>query len=291
MQTFLPILYTVGGLILFEIISSIDNAVINAEILSSMPAKNRHWFLRWGLFFSVFGMRGVLPWLVVWISMPNAGPLTPLSLKFYQNLQATSAVEGSAELLLMAAGTALLLIFFYWIIVEHRSLRKQVPLRTLLFIILAGILLAVGEFAANDGLSKRAIAIGTIFFLILMLTKRIATIPRQKLSLSAGRRAKIVYLEVLDTIFSVEAVFGAFAFTFSVPLILIGNGIGAIIVRYATAVHGARIRKLLFLKPGAMYALGFIGTIMILDGLGGHIPGWLSFLTTVMAMGLAYLQR
>jgi len=34
-----------------------------------------------------------------------------------------------------------------------------------------------------------------------------------------------MYLEVIDATFSIDGVIGAFAFTMSVPLILIGNGI------------------------------------------------------------------
>jgi hypothetical protein len=41
---------------------------------------------------------------------------------------------------------------------------------------------------------------------------------------------KLLYLEVIDTTFSVDGVLGAFAFTLAVPLILVGNGIGAIVV-------------------------------------------------------------
>lgn len=54
----LPALLTVAGLALFETISSIDNAIINAEVLSTMGQKARRWFLLWGLIFAVFLVRG-----------------------------------------------------------------------------------------------------------------------------------------------------------------------------------------------------------------------------------------
>ena len=41
------LLLTVAGLIIFEIVSSIDNAVINADVLSTMSKKARRWFLFW----------------------------------------------------------------------------------------------------------------------------------------------------------------------------------------------------------------------------------------------------
>ena len=62
----------IGGLCLFETISSIDNAIVNAEVLSTMGQKARHWFLLWGLLFAVFVVRGLLPWAIVWAVTPIA---------------------------------------------------------------------------------------------------------------------------------------------------------------------------------------------------------------------------
>lgn len=45
----ISILLVVAGLSVFETISSIDNAIINAEVLSTMRKKARRWFLLWGL--------------------------------------------------------------------------------------------------------------------------------------------------------------------------------------------------------------------------------------------------
>jgi hypothetical protein len=44
----LEYLLVVGGLSLFEVINSIDNAIINSEVLSTMSEKSRKWFLSWG---------------------------------------------------------------------------------------------------------------------------------------------------------------------------------------------------------------------------------------------------
>jgi len=51
----------IAGLILFETITSIDNAIINAEVLSTMSAWARRWFLVWGLLIAVFVVRGRPP--------------------------------------------------------------------------------------------------------------------------------------------------------------------------------------------------------------------------------------
>ncbi len=70
----IAIVLIIAGLCLFETISSIDNAIINAEVLSTMGERARRWFLVWGIFFAVFVIRGVLPWIIVWIATPSLGP-------------------------------------------------------------------------------------------------------------------------------------------------------------------------------------------------------------------------
>ena len=58
---FLALGLIIGGLGLFEVITSIDNAIINAEVLSGMSKKARKWFLLWGFLFAVLVVRGLLP--------------------------------------------------------------------------------------------------------------------------------------------------------------------------------------------------------------------------------------
>jgi hypothetical protein len=69
-------------LVLFETITSIDNAIINAEVLSTMSERAKRWFLIWGLLFAVFAVRGLLPWLIVWLSTPQLGPVGALTATF-----------------------------------------------------------------------------------------------------------------------------------------------------------------------------------------------------------------
>jgi hypothetical protein len=54
-------IFIVLGLALFESITSIDNAIINAEVLQGVQPRARKWFLTWGIFIAVFVVRGVLP--------------------------------------------------------------------------------------------------------------------------------------------------------------------------------------------------------------------------------------
>jgi len=102
--------------------------------------------------------------------------------------------------------------------------------------------------------------------------------------------SKIFYLEVIDATFSVDGVLGAFAFTLSVPLILIGNGIGALVVRQLTIGNIENIKKYLYLKNGAMYSILFLGIIMLLDSFGVHIPSWLSPIVTFGVIGYFFYK-
>ena len=92
--------------------------------------------------------------------------------------------------------------------------------------------------------------------------------------------AKIAYLEVLDSTFSIDGVIGAFAFTLAIPLILLGNGIGAFVVRELTIRNIDNIKKYIYIKNGAMYSVFFLGIVMILDAFGFHIPSWVSPILT-----------
>ena len=62
------IVLIIFGLALFEIIISVDNAIINAEVLGTMSRKGRKWFLLWGIIIAVFLVRGLLPWLIIYVN-------------------------------------------------------------------------------------------------------------------------------------------------------------------------------------------------------------------------------
>jgi len=100
--------------------------------------------------------------------------------------------------------------------------------------------------------------------------------------------SKLLYLEVLDASFSIDGVIGAFAFTFAVPLILLGNGIGSFIVRELTIKGVEKIKKYIFLKNGAMYSIFFLGLSMTLRSFGIEIPEILSPLVTFVIIGFFF---
>lgn len=294
-------LLTVGGLSLFEAITSIDNAIINAEVLSTMGAKARRWFLLWGLIFAVFVIRGLLPWLIIWGATPSLGPIGALTATFSGDKKVLEAIEASSPILLIAGGTFLVFLFFHWLFLEPKNygLRGERFFHSqgVWFFAVVSIILAVVVWFAlqiNPMMAFGAV-IGSTAFFITHGFKQNAEAAEKSLLTGGGARsdlAKIFYLEVIDATFSIDGVLGAFAFTLSVPLILLGNGLGAIILRQLTIGNIDRIKRYAYLKNGAMYSILVLGMIMLLDSFRFHIPNWLSPVATFAIVGyFFYLSR
>jgi uncharacterized protein len=294
----LSIILIVAGLVLFETITSIDNAIINAEVLMTMTERAKRWFLTWGLLIAVFGVRGLLPWLIVWLSTPALGPIGALTATFSSDPVVIAAIEQSAPMLLIGGGTFLIFLFFHWLFLEDKnfSLRgeqyfstKGVWFFAIVSILLAGIVWFALEI--NPLMAFGAVVGSTAFFIVHGFRQN-AEQAEEKMLHDSGMSdmSKIFYLEVIDATFSIDGVIGAFAFTMAVPLILIGNGIGAFVVRELTIRNVENIKKYRYLKNGAMYSILFLGAIMIADSFGIHIPFWVSPLITFGVVGFFLLK-
>jgi len=289
----LSITLIVAGLVLFETITSIDNAIINAEVLSTMGERARRWFLIWGLLFAVFAIRGLLPWLIVWLSTPSLGPVGALTATFSSDPLVLAAIEQSAPILLIGGGTFLIFLFFHWLFLETKNFgllgERYFATKGVWFFALVSILLsAIVWFAlARNPMMAFGTVVGSTAFFIVHGFRQNAELAEHKMLHSSDMSdvSKIFYLEVIDATFSIDGVIGAFAFTMAVPLILLGNGIGAFVVRELTIRNVDNIKKYRYLKNGAMYSILFLGTIMILDSFGIHIPFWVSPLITFGVVG------
>ncbi|MBI2074769.1 MAG: DUF475 domain-containing protein [Candidatus Levybacteria bacterium] len=293
----LSIALIIAGLSLFEIITSIDNAVINAEVLSTMQQKARKWFLFWGIIFAVFIVRGLLPWLIVWGTVPELGPIGAFTAAFNNDPSVAKAVESASPLLLVSGGTFLLFVFFHWLFVEPKNygLRAErfFHSQAAWFYALVSILLAaiVWFGLEKDPLMAFGAVLGSTAFFITHGFKQHAEMEEKRLmQKNRSDISKIFYLEAIDASFSIDGVLGAFAFTLSVPLILLGNGLGAIVLRQLTISNIERIKKYMYLKNGAMYSIFFLGTIMVLDSFGFHIPAWLSPVITIGTVGYFFYK-
>ncbi|OGL61859.1 hypothetical protein A3C09_04700 [Candidatus Uhrbacteria bacterium RIFCSPHIGHO2_02_FULL_47_44] len=297
------ILFIVAGLCLFETISSIDNAIINAEVLHTMSAKAKKWFLFWGIIFAVVMVRGLLPWIIVWFATPGLGPIEAFTATFSGDPHVLEAVEKSAPILLAGGGTFLIFLFFHWLFLEDKHfglphekffLRNGIWFYSVVSIFLAVLVWYMMKI--NPVMAFGAV-IGSTAFFITHGFKQNAE-KAEELLMHSGKSgsfgmsdlSKIMFLEVIDATFSIDGVLGAFAFTLSVPLILVGNGLGAIVVRQFTIGNIDRIKKYIFLKNGAMYSILVLGGVMIVDSFGIHVPTWFSPAVTFIIVGYFFAK-
>ena len=287
------------GLVLFETISSIDNAVINAEVLHTMSPRGRRWFLLWGILFAVFIVRGLLPWIIIWITTPTLGFFGSLTATFSSDPAVVQAIDQSAPILLMGGGVFLLFLFFHWLFQEPKVYglhgEKFFHKHSIWFYAVVSVILSILVWYAmkvNPLIAFGAVIGSTAFFITHGFKQNAEKAEHEMIhhQQSLSDWSKILYLEVIDTTFSIDGVLGAFAFTLSIPLILVGNGLGAIVVRQLTVGNIERVKKYKYLKNGAMYSILAMGTIMIADGFGVHVPSWLTPVVTFLVLGYFFYR-
>ncbi len=290
---------TVLGLCLFEIISSIDNAVINAEVLGTMGKKSRRWFLVYGFFFAVFVVRGLLPWVIIWATIPELGPLGALTATFSNDPSIHMAIEEASPILFLGGGIFLIFLFFHWLFLEQKNFglrhEKFFFRNGVWFFAVVSILLAVIVWYAikiNPMLAFAAVIGSTAFFITHGFKENAE--KGEKILLSNENKmsdiSKILYLEIIDMTFSIDGVLGAFAFTLSVPLIILGNGLGAFVLRKLTISNIDNIKKYAFLKNGAMYSIFVLGLVMMMESFGVEIPSYISPILTIGIIGFFILK-
>jgi len=288
------ILVAVVGLIVFEVISSIDNAIVNAHILKTMPEKYRRIFLVWGLLIAVFVVRGLLPFLIVWMVNPSLSLTEVFAFVFSGDPTIRQAVEASKPLLLLGGGIYLLLVALSWLFLEEKKyaflVEGFIHRQGVWFYAIASIGMTMIIYLAlqTNPILALSASIGSTLFFITDGFKKNAEEQEERLLHDSSMSAwsKILYLEVLDASFSIDGVVGAFAFTISVPVILLGNGIGAFVVRDITIRGIDLIAKFEYLKNGAMYSIGFLGLVMILESFGQHFPYWFAPINTISLLAV-----
>ncbi|HVY01218.1 MAG TPA: DUF475 domain-containing protein [Candidatus Nanoarchaeia archaeon] len=294
---FLTLLVIVVGLCLFEIITSVDNAIINADVLSTMDKKNRRLFLIFGVIVSVFIVRGLLPWIIVWIANPHLGPWTALISSFSADPAIKESVESSAPMLLIAGGVYLIFLFMHWWFVEPKTYglvgERFVHRQAIWFYSVVSLILAIIVWLAvkiHPWMAFSAVIGSTAFFITHGFKVNAEEKEKDLKKKHLSDMSKIAFLLVIDSTFSIDSVLGAFAFTLSVPLIFLGNGIGAIVVQQLTVRGVDKIKQYVYLKNGAMYSILFLGLIMTFDSFGVHIPEWLSPIVTITVVGYFFYK-
>lgn len=285
------------GLIVFEVVNSLDNAIVNAHILKNMDKVWRKRFITIGIFTSVFLVRFTVPFAILWIAMPGVG-LVEMFSSFSVETEATSHImESTKPLILVFGGIFLLYLYLHWLFIEkkhplfiERFLKEQHGVWFFAFASI--ILIAIMWFAKADPNMMLAAAIGSTTFFIVYGFKELAEKQEKRLvraGVVSGLSA-FMYLEVLDATFSFDGVIGAFAFTTNLLLIVIGIGIGAIVVRELTIRGIEHVGKYRWLKNGAMTSIGFLGVFMVVESFGLEMPIYVPTLATFALLGIAFYK-
>lgn len=279
-------------LILIEITFSFDNAIINARILAGM---NKFWqtmFLTVGILIAVFGVRFVFPVLLV-VLTTGLSWNDVITLAFQQPEKYAHILEEAHPYIAAFGGmflTMLSLAFFFdtnknvhWISVVERPMR-QIG-KWWLYTAIAVAILALCVILPFNHHPHETLLAGSIGITLSLILHALTDIFSRQQENSKARRkfatkqafsaglVGFLYLQVLDSSFSLDGVVGAFAVTNDVILIMAGLGIGALWVRSLTILMVRRhtLEAYRYLEHGAHYTIGVLAIVLLL-GLFFDIP-------------------
>lgn len=292
-------LFLAAALAVLEITLSFDNAVVNAKVLSEMAPHWQRRFLTWGIFVSVFGTRLILPIFIVSI-VALTSPFVITSLALY-NPDEYSRLLLSADAAIKSFGGAFLLMvslkyFFnvgkriHWFAPVERHLVKWGRVEAIEIALALLGLLSVSYWSHHS--VETILQAGIIGIILFTLTEGVAHgLGVETKGVARSGIMMFVYLNILDSAFSLDGVIGAFALTTSLPIIVVGLGIGAYFVRSLTVylVRAKTLESLVYLEHGAHWAIFGLALTMF-AGLLVHVP---EILTATIGLGfisLSYLS-
>lgn len=282
---------------ILEVTLSFDNAVVNAKVLERMSPIWQRRFLTWGIAIAVFGTRFVLPIIIVSIAV-WASPWFITHLAFTDPAAYGHLLEEVHGSITAFGGVFLLMVslkyFFnkakdiHWIESIERHLVKWGRIEAI-EIALALILITSLSFVSHFDQASILVA-GIVGLILFVLMEGLAG----SLSMEDGDVAKsglalFVYLNVLDSAFSLDGVVGAFALTTNLLIIVVGLGIGAYFVRSLTLyfVEQKTLTELIYLEHGAHWAILGLA-IAMLANLVVHIPEVVTGLIGLIFVAFSY---
>ncbi|RAX58854.1 hypothetical protein CCZ01_01270 [Helicobacter monodelphidis] len=270
--------YIVFLLALLEVSISFDNAVINAKVLNTMDEKWRFRFITYGIPIAVFGVRFILP--IVIVALASSKGFVEITQLALNDAAAYAALLSEVMGTIYAFGGAfLLMVFLEFFFDEGKEISWIKGLEQNAFVVKISKINFIELFVASVvgiillGISQD-ISIGIAYFIGLALYALIRGIDNALAK--TGAKSGVIgflYLEVLDASFSLDGVIGAFALSNNVFIIMIGLAIGAFFVRSLTIyfVEKKVLSEFIFLEHGARYAILFLATLMFVQ-IFHHIP-------------------
>lgn len=283
-------LITMLTLTALEITFSLDNAVVNAQVLERMSEFWRRMFMTVGILIAVFGMRLVFPILVV-VATSHLGFGTVIDLALQHPHEYADKLEAAHPVIAAFGGMFLMMIFLDFIFGETKiaakllsGLRMKGAERYIEILVAIAIFLGVLIFV-HGKLDFNILLAGIIgmaaFIIVRALSDLFAsTHEKHKHTSKAfvrGGFMTFLYLEMLDASFSFDGVIGAFAVTSNVVLIAAGLGAGAVWVRSITIdlVRNGTLKQYPYLDLGAHLAIGSLATLLLI-GIGVNLPDLLT---------------
>ncbi len=268
-------------LVVLEVTLSFDNAVVNAKVLSQMTPRWQKRFLTWGILLAVFGTRLLLPILIVSVAV-WASPLSITLLALKDSVQYGELLTHVRPTISAFGGSFLLMValkyFFnetkdvHWIRVIERRMAHWGRIEAIEIAVALISLLAL-SFAAP--LWRADILVAGIFGIVLFVLMEgiTSSLSSSAKNLTQGGLSLFLYLNVLDSAFSLDGVVGAFALTVDLLVIVAGLGIGAYFVRSMTLylVRAKTLESLVYLEHGAHWAI-FGLALSMFAGLVIHVP-------------------
>jgi len=284
-------------LAILEVTLSFDNAVVNAKVLKGMPALWQRRFLTWGILLSVVGTRLVLPILIVSI-VAFVSPVAITLLAFTDPAEYTRLLSGAESSIKAFGGAFLLMVslkFFFdigktvhWIAVVEKRLAKWGSIEAIEAALAMSILVILSFFSHDSAATiLRSGLIGIILFTVTEGVANGLNIESKHVARSGA--VMFIYLNLLDTAFSLDGVIGAFALTTVLPIIVVGLGIGAYFVRAMTVylVRAKTLDTLVYLEHGAHWAIFGLAAAMF-AGLVVHVPEAITALVGIAFIALSY---
>lgn len=278
-----------------EITLSFDNAVVNAKVLAQMTPVWQKRFLTWGILLAVFGTRLILPGVIVAVAA-GIWPWDAFALAFANPDEYGHLLEGVSHAIHAFGGIFLLMVslhyFFntqkhvHWIAAIESRLAKWGRIEAIELAIALAVLLLLAYFSEHQASVMFAGCIGLLTFVVMQgITSTIET----GTNVAAAGASLFVYLNVLDSAFSLDGVVGAFALTTDILIIFVGLGIGAYFVRSITVylVRQKTLDALRYLEHGAHWAILGLGLSM-LAGILFHVPEAITGLIGLVFVSFAY---
>jgi hypothetical protein len=305
----------VAMLAVLEVALSFDNAVVNATVLRRFDLRWQRIFLTVGVLIAVFGMRLIIP-MVVLVAATRQNPVHVLSSSVRDPNGYAHEILGVQPLIAAFGGVFLLMIFMdfflsgndqVWLPFFERRLaavgERFKPLALEVFQVVGVVvflLIAARTFATDHPMGVPiAGVIGLVTYFTIKRLSEAAADRSEVLAEEAderppqGRQAFMlfVYLEVLDATFSFDSVMGGFSVTVDIALFTIGLGIGAAYVRSLTVflVRKKTLDKYVYLEHGAYYSIGVLAVLLLVE-IGPDVPDWLASLAGTSMIVAAFIH-